>query len=424
MKIRQSRGGQSPKQEWSWPVDSNRYDLNPALTSLERTALRPYADPRHLRTVKRLARLEPPLRRLIEPINDVLDHTKPTHYGKSYLVLYLMREMNRRQRAFWGWTPEQWIETINQRREGQHHIIALAYLLCEFNQLDKVGGSHIVYVVLARKVFGPDLVEAALERVRVLLADWGYAEMTVKQYMKRTVCEALLTNRSPRLEDLRLETLQIVERNRTATYSTSCLVALSRVMARLGIIRDPLPIRRQISWKCGEPTLEKNVPPEWVRLCRHWLDTSTLSPRHRRKSYYFLLNVGRWLAHEHPTITSPAHWNRDLAARCVAMLVRMRCGDWTEEVSMAKNRGKPLGPATKAARLSILRTFFRDLQDWELIPRRLDPQRSFMTPKSLLAQIGPNPRVIADDVWAKLVSLCAFQCVLSVSLLNSSMPSW
>ena len=91
---------------------------------------------------------------------------------------------------------------------------------------------------------------------------------------------------------------------------------------------------------------------------------------------------------------------------------------------MAKNRGKPLGPATKAARLSILRTFFRDLQDWELIPRRLDPQRSFMTPKSLLAQIGPNPRVIADDVWAKLVWAGLNFSVLSVSLLNSSMPSW
>jgi integrase len=29
--------------------------------------------------------------------------------------------------------------------------------------------------------------------------------------------------------------------------------------------------------------------------------------------------------------------------------------------------------------------------------------RHLTTPKSLLALIGPNPRVIADDVWAKLV---------------------
>ena len=38
-----------------------------------------------------------------------------------------------------------------------------------------------------------------------------------------------------------------------------------------------------------------------------------------------------------------------------------------------------------------------------MIPRRLDPARSFVTPKSLLKLIGPNPRTIADDVWAKLV---------------------
>jgi len=38
-----------------------------------------------------------------------------------------------------------------------------------------------------------------------------------------------------------------------------------------------------------------------------------------------------------------------------------------------------------------------------MIPRRFDPIRSFMTPKSVLAKIGPNPRIISDDVWAKLV---------------------
>ena len=42
----------------------------------------------------------------------------------------------------------------------------------------------------------------------------------------------------------------------------------------------------------------------------------------------------------------------------------------------------------------MLRTFFRDLQEWEMIPRRFDPIRSFVTPKSVLAKIGPNPRII------------------------------
>jgi integrase len=134
------------------------------------------------------------------------------------------------------------------------------------------------------------------------------------------------------------------------------------------------------------------------------LDTSTVSDRYRRKSYYFLLNVGRWLANEHPEINSPADWTRDLAAEAVAVTCQWRAGDWCTFAPVhVKNQGHALKPSTYAGRISALRVFFRDLQEWELIPRRFDPIRSFETPKSVLAKIGPNPRIIADDVWAKLV---------------------
>src|SRR5438046_9871983 len=42
-------------------------------------------------------------------------------------------------------------------------------------------------------------------------------------------------------------------------------------------------------------------------------------------------------------------------------------------------------------------------QEWEWIPRRFDPRRCFAAPRSLRALITPNPRVIASDVWAKLL---------------------
>ena len=51
----------------------------------------------------------------------------------------------------------------------------------------------------------------------------------------------------------------------------------------------------------------------------------------------------------------------------------------------------------------MARAFFRDLQEWEWIPRRFDPARALSTPRSLRALIGPDPRVIADDIWAKLL---------------------
>jgi integrase len=68
-----------------------------------------------------------------------------------------------------------------------------------------------------------------------------------------------------------------------------------------------------------------------------------------------------------------------------------------------KRGGKPLSPRTKAGYLTATGTFFRDCQEWEWIPRRFDPVRALATPRSVAALIGPNPRVIADDIWAKLL---------------------
>ena len=50
-----------------------------------------------------------------------------------------------------------------------------------------------------------------------------------------------------------------------------------------------------------------------------------------------------------------------------------------------------------------MRQFFRDVQEWGWIPCRFDPTRTLATPRSVKALIGPAPRVIADDVWAKLL---------------------
>ena len=39
----------------------------------------------------------------------------------------------------------------------------------------------------------------------------------------------------------------------------------------------------------------------------------------------------------------------------------------------------------------------------ECAPRRFDPSRALVVPRSIAALIGTNPRVIADEVWAKLL---------------------
>ena len=50
-----------------------------------------------------------------------------------------------------------------------------------------------------------------------------------------------------------------------------------------------------------------------------------------------------------------------------------------------------------------MRSFFYDCQEWEWIPRRFNPTRSIVAPRDLVGQIGPKPRVISDDMWARLL---------------------
>ncbi|WP_234442117.1 hypothetical protein [Streptomyces sp. NRRL S-1448] len=81
----------------------------------------------------------------------------------------------------------------------------------------------------------------------------------------------------------------------------------------------------------------------------------------------------------------------------------MRIGDYVERNAARGVFGDPVSPSTKDGALTASRAFFRDLQEWEWIPRRFDPGRALETPRSIRALLGPNPRVIADEVWAKLM---------------------
>jgi integrase len=83
---------------------------------------------------------------------------------------------------------------------------------------------------------------------------------------------------------------------------------------------------------------------------------------------------------------------------------RMKVGDYVQRTAgLTGQPGKPLEAATKAGHLAVLRTFFRDLQEWEQVPRRFDPQRALAVPRGIAALLGPDPRVIAGDIWAKLM---------------------
>ena len=66
-------------------------------------------------------------------------------------------------------------------------------------------------------------------------------------------------------------------------------------------------------------------------------------------------------------------------------------------------KGNLCHPVTKSGFLSGVRRFFRDCQEWEWISRKFSPERALVTPRSIQALIKPDPRVISDDIWAKLL---------------------
>lgn len=116
------------------------------------------------------------------------------------------------------------------------------------------------------------------------------------------------------------------------------------------------------------------------------------------------LRVGRWIAAEQPDTADPRYWTRKTCATWIAAVDRMKVGDYIQRTAGLGDRlGKPLEAATKAGQITALRTFYRDCQEWEWLPRSFDPLRALAIPRSITALLGPNPRVIADEVWAKLL---------------------
>lgn len=242
----------------------------------------------------------------------------------------------------------------------------MAYLLCELDGLHKLGRRNFVFCCLAYRVFGRERLRALFSEVTQMLVGWGYRKRLAGTFVPRVLCELLVTNRSPKLEDLTLELLQTVERRRVSATSTWCLSVPSKVLASRGIISAP--IMRMDKPKRANPELTAGVPEKWVQAAKYWYENGTRCSRLRRADYYFVLAVGRWLAAEHPTIRSPEQWDWNLAVQCLTMITNMRCGDWrapgVAPWGWRKHYSRPLKAATKMQNYTAVRTFFGDLQEW------------------------------------------------------------
>jgi integrase len=412
-----SRVAETVTPSWAWPLDLGRYDRSCALTAAERAALQVLGDEargwwfRPARATAERRAAWTALGRLLLPLRAARDALELPHRAQqidaNIAVGILLRACGREELRFWGWSSATWVRMLGTSNRAfvaaypssrggsvRHCAIALAYLLRCFDALDDLGRYR--RFVLAGKVFGQAQVAASLARLDGVLAGWGYASADTGSAFARILSWALLAQGSPHLEDLSPTVLAALPPG--ASHEDQTMVhRLRRGLAALGIGTPP-------PGRVGHAVIEQGIDPIWEGWVRRWEATSTLTPLTRRNVRGRLLRIGRWLRVAHPEAADPATWTRDLCAEAVAAVDRMHVGEYAQRhTSLGDRAGHPLSASAKANYLTTLRQFFRDLQEWGWIPVRFTPTRTLATPRSVRAILGPDPRVLADDLWAKLL---------------------
>ncbi len=374
----------------------------PELTGAERT------------TLEHLARSARPgvwpqdrvvLDRLVGPMHEIAAAWGEPHRAAAARNLVLA-EVHRRQLAYWAWDEDAWLELASDLRPAVAHarfqLVALGYLLGGHYRLH-----HRVGIVRLRKfadaVFGQGAVEPALAEVRATLLAWKASEHVLPWEVTNATIDMLLACGSPLLQDAtEPRLLEVVAEHQAGSSRRKGLFKVSRVLADKGVI--PRPLTSNHHHRGPKPETLATVPAEWLSWAQRWRRLATHEPGTIRSMFSVILIAGRWAADKHPEAIPPDRWTRDMAAEYVTDTMHATIGQWAGHNRNKVRFGQPISATGMANRIDSLRGFFCDLIEWEWITPRFDPRRVISLPLSLRAQIGPNPRIIDDAAWAKLMA--------------------
>jgi len=393
---------------WVLALSGNDYDRSPWLTTSERAAMSVLSASK----TRWPSDLSSAVVRLTEPMDDVLGVVamQAAWWGRYPTRRALIAGMADGPQAFWGWDRQGWASVLrNSDPQIRQVVMAVAYLLCGQRDL------HLEFRgfkarKFAGRVFGEGPVEETIASVARHLDALGAQAQLGRPTLQHALIGWMLLAASPLLEDLAqctelLAWLRSREVNNARRYG---IEQLARTLLDMGVLDTPLfashPSREE--WLARRNAGELGVAEIWLRWVTRWFQTSTLTARSRASTYFMLIKAGRWAQAQHPDQSDPHAWTRELAAAWVAAVDQMLVGEFSQAPNtdyMRRRKGGELSPRTKAAHVWALRRFFSDLQEWEWTERRFDPRRAFALPRSIRALIGPDPRVIADEVWAKLM---------------------
>jgi hypothetical protein len=215
-------------------------------------------------------------------------------------------------RSWRAWTDWDWARlcgssaeeflagrTLPAERTVGRFLVALAYLLGGLTGFHDLGNFNPLH--LARLVFGGDAVEESLRRAGEVLDQWGCRDpLRSRHRLRGTFSQALLINRSPRLEDLTTEAFAVLRGHPAAAgHQGEMLYAPQRAVAAVGFCDPPVRTGRN-----NAPGID-GTSPAWATLVERRHATSALTPRVRATVGTILIKAGRWLAAEHPRSPNP-----------------------------------------------------------------------------------------------------------------------
>lgn len=389
---------------WRWPLNLANFDTTSPLTRAESQALDKllavYHQPGRVVSYAELAQKRLP--RLVDPVREALFCLNLATDAHSPVVYRFLQHSADAGQPYGCLSEDAWLPLLQAPWMGAlaaavaersaYSFLLVLYVLGGFWSLHRLSKRRVTK--MGYTVFGRRKMDDNLRQVMSSLNTLGYS-VTDPVPLQITLSEVLLVQRSPHLTEIDTELLEQMRQTTVRQEGSRFLVRLSYALFGAGILSAPL---------ASQSPRPARTPPEstWDAWIHRWEQTSTLAAATRKNIRNALSGVGIWLKRDHPDLTSPEQWDRQVCLKLVKAVTQLHAGEWTTRLTPAAP-GALLHPATRIRTIYMLRRFFLDLQDWGWIAKRFNPRVSLAPPTHLLAQVSPAPRVIAREVWAKLL---------------------
>jgi integrase len=389
-----------------WPINLSVYDKS-SLSSEENSEIKAFLE-RNLHAKKLTSRKLPiEIQRITQPILDALCIVVSSRYHAVVMHLILERIVES-EKIFWDWTENEWLEQLQAilnhdflatRPHARNPILCLAYILGQyrgFHRFPRVLYSSIVEYAFPDKF--SDLTKFVEQANEILVRQGNPKDTTVIS----GASYVMLYTFGQTWDMITSETiLEIREYVRGDSYLNSLIVKLERAMASLGYLNGAILANKQYDVRQSKAEFHyDNIAYEWSSAVEDWCERSPYKHNSKMTMKSNLLLVGRWLKVTHPEIKSPRDWTQKTGIECVQAILTMRKNEWTEKDNI---ESEYTSVATIQNRIRTLRTFFGNLQQWNLIEAKFNPEICFKLPRNLSSHLQKNPEPLPEETYLKLL---------------------